>query len=1161
MNDPLFTTVPPQQKSGKKPGKRKTTHIALQPRPVNRKIVGGKAIARQINFSQQRERRANADKRKQPTVAPTRSLIVSRGTTPSSRKETSKHRSSPSLTAALAEKERPTAGTDSSGRRWRPLGPFCIPHGQTYGFGPGSRPSISGRISAIAIDPANPDHILIGSGGGGGIWETKNNGATWTPRGDDLPSLSIGAIAFSSADPSVVYAGTGEGDGTLIDDENLLGVGFVRSTDGGETWTHVTSKPFERSGFYDLAVDPRNASHILAATTEGLFRSLDSGISWQRKRRVRTWDLSIHPSSSVNDALPKEVFAACVDGLFRSTNGGDSWTKVTLPGNRQHFERMEVCHAPSDANVVYVFAATPHSSGSDESPLPHIWRRSVFGGSFSQIDRLPKDLDTEQSWYDWFADVAPNNPDVLYIGAINAHKGVRSASGSWQWENISAKKFGTSIHPDMHVIAFSPASPNCIYIGCDGGIFRSPNAGKDWFSLNKGLCLTEVEFLAQHPQFESWLIAGTQDNGTLQYHGNDVWYHISDGDGGDCAVSSSSPYTCYVTFYGMGIARSTRGGGWNTWPAPPDDLIGPPVSSKEDYPDGALFYAPLEVNGKTVVQGGKKIFISRDSGDSWSKVALFLEAEELASALTMPNPNQILVGTTEGRVFQLNFAKGKWSRTQLSKPITGYVSDILVDSTNLNRLFVTYQSSETSSHVFRSDNAGASWNDVSAGLPDIAINAIEIDATHPNTIFVAADVGVYRSDDEGNSWMLFNPGLPNVLVKDLALHQPSRLLRAGTQARGVWEIPVDDASLPAVEIYLRDNTVDTGRLSPSPFGANDPFNFGAQTFWWQCVDIKVDSMSLHAPALDEVDFETFGDDQSMIGISDNDRDIQFAAGLLPENPIRGQVNRVYVRVNNRGTNPAANIVVKVFFAPLNSVSFPDLPPKFWLNFPNNVVPPTSVWQPIASHKVIPTLAAGSSQIVGFEWPVPDVSANSFTLLSILSADNDVIDTNELSVAQLVTRSKKCGLRNVVIINPSPGNGPVLRSAELDLTAIGESHKFSLLAAQTAPNLLRAVVLSRRLARLATREKLKTVALTTEDKLEIARVLQSNPSLQTQLQTKSAFQVSSGALFERLQISDDSPEPMLFLINPNVQSGLSSIMQVTEDGQVVGGHTFQAVDLL
>lgn len=1144
-------------KKGKASKKGTTKAVGRRARSARRRIVGGKAVARTLNFSQQRELREGSNK---PIVAPSTKLVVSRRTNATIK---TKHRkAAPSLSDAYAHKESLVSGPAGTVQRmWRPLGPFCIPHGQTYGSGPGSRPSISGRVSAIAIDPNEANHILIGSGGGGGVWETRTGGTVWTPRSDDQPSLSIGALAFSPSDPSVVYAGTGEGDSTLVDDPNLLGVGLLRSTNGGESWNLICREPFEKAGFYDLAIESGDGNNICAATTEGLFQSRDGGITWKRRRAVRTWDLSIHPRRADVSSSPKEIFAGCADGVFRSTNGGNSWNSVKLPGGRKLYERIEVCHAPSDGNIVYIFAATPDSTNFDNDPIPHIWRRSVFGGEFVKIDKLPEDLETEQAWYDWFAEVAPNNPDVLYVGGINAHKGIRSASGVWQWENISARKFGTSIHPDMHVIAFSPGNPNLVYIGCDGGIFRSPNGGKDWVSLNKGLCLTEVEFIAQHPQYESWLIAGTQDNGTLQYQGNDVWYHISDGDGGDCAVSASFPYTCYVTFYGMGVARSTRGGAWNTWPPPPDDLIGPPVAAKEDYPNGALFYAPLEVNGRTVAQAGKKVFVSMDGGDTWIKVALYLETDELASALTMPSPTRIFVGTTDGQIIRLDHVAGKWSRTKLAKPITGYASDILVDPTNANRLFMTYQSSETNSHVFRSDNAGDSWNDVSEGLPNIAVNAIEIDSANPNTIFVAADVGVYRSDDAGASWSLFNPGLPNILVKDLAFHPPSRLLRCGTQARGVWEIPVDEATLPSVEIYLRDNTVDTGRLSPSPFGANDPFNFGAQTFWWQCVDIKVDSSSLHTPSLDDVDFEIFGDDQSMIGMLDEDRDIQFAAGLLPENPIRGQVVRVYVKVNNRGINAATNVVVKVFFVASTALAFPDLPQNFWLNFPNNLVSPASPWQPIASHKVIPCVGAGSSQIIGFEWPVPSTAAGSLALLSIISSDNDPLVTNELNVPSLITGNKKCGLRNITVVNPSPDNTPILRSLQLNLSGTNTSQKFSLVSAQTTPPVLRAVVLSKRLAQLAKKLKIKTIKLSSQDKLEMARLFETTPSLKNDLDTKAAFVLAKGASLDHFELDDGQLEPLVLLINPKVQSGVASIMQVSEDGTVVGGQTFYAIGSL
>jgi len=168
---------------------------------------------------------------------------------------------------------------------------------------------------------------------------------------------------------------------------------------------------------------------------------------------------------------------------------------------------------------------------------------------------------------------------------------------------------------------------------------------------------------------------------------------------------------------------------------------------------------------------------------------------------------------------------------------------------------------------------------------------------------VAADVGVYRSVNAGAVWTSFNNKLPNALIKDLAFHPRSRLLRAATQSRGVWEIVVDQATMPSVEVYLRDSTVDSGRSSPSPSGVPDPFSFGSQTFWWQCQDIKVDSPSFQSQLASDVDFQFFEDDHGI-----------FAAGLKHENPQRNRTVRVFAQIHNRGINPAANVAVKIFFA-------------------------------------------------------------------------------------------------------------------------------------------------------------------------------------------------------------------------------------------------------
>ena len=115
----------------------------------------------------------------------------------------------------------------------------------------------------------------------------------------------------------------------------------------------------------------------------------------------------------------------------------------------------------------------PDPETDEDMPKPYLYRRNVFGGPFTKITP-PPDVQTGQAWYDWFAGVAPNNPDVLYVGAINVHRGVRATNGTWTWKNIGAKISGDSVHPDQHAIAFSPTDPNVVYVGNDGGIYRSP---------------------------------------------------------------------------------------------------------------------------------------------------------------------------------------------------------------------------------------------------------------------------------------------------------------------------------------------------------------------------------------------------------------------------------------------------------------------------------------------------------------------------------------------------------------------------------------------------------------------------------------------------------------------------------------------------------------
>jgi photosystem II stability/assembly factor-like uncharacterized protein len=1020
---------------------------------------------------------------------------------------------------------------------WQPLGPYFMPHGQTYGDGPGSRPPVAGRVSAVAVDPADDQHVLCGSAGGG-VWETRNGGRTWAPRTDDQPSLSIGALAFDPSNAQRVYAGTGEGNTARSATANIRAAGLLVSDDGGTTWAVMPGAAFIGVSFYELVIDPTDGNHILAATTNGLYETTDGGSNWASRRAQLTWSVSMHPPVPTNPAAGREVLAGCADGLFRSTDGGTSWTSVPLPTpSGTSLQRVEARHAPSNGSIAYVFAAYGFPENDPRPPVPRLWRRATFDGTFTSAT-TPSDLETHQAWYDWFAAVAPNNPDVLYLGAINTHRGVRQANGSWAWTNLSAKKpTGDCIHPDQHAIAFSPTDPNVVYVGNDGGLSRSPDAGTTWESLNKGLSITEVEFLAQHPEYDAWLLAGTQDNGTIRYEGQQTWYHVQDGDGGDCGVDNDDPYTCYHSFYGPYIEKSEIGGAWNDW-----DGVTPVQLNNE----GSLFYPPLEVNGKLVVRGATRIWLSRDAGATWKAHAL-PGLTGFPSALATPTGDRIYVGTARGEFYRLDWAGNAWTVTALTSPAGGYVSDILVDPTSANSLWCSVNVNGQGG-VYRSADGGATWAAVSTGLPpNTAVHAIEIDPAAPATVFAATDVGVFRTDDGGASWAAFGRGLPNVLVKDLLLHPKTRLLRAGTQARGVWEIALDGPTMTDVHVYLRDHAADTGRNLPSPVDVPNPFAKGTNLFWWQSPDVKIDASPFQVLGLDSLDFDVYSDDRSKA-----EAGIEFATGLKDERPVRGQTVRVYVQAHNRGSVAAQNVAVRVFYVP-GGLTWPDLSAGFWVGFPNNAIPASSPWQPVAPHRIIPRIDTGRSAIIGFDWAVPLTIGSAVGLLAVISADNDALATTTLNVSDLVRNSRYCALRNLAVINPSPLVGPRSHAMVIDVwpTVAAASLKLD----REARSLVRGVVLSKVLAEAALRAGWKEVKLGKDDAGHLMQLTDARPELKKQLDLGKAYHPPAKALGVDLAgLSKDGAQPIVLLLKPRAKRGSGSVVVRQAGDNPCGGLT-------
>ena len=742
-------------------------------RRTARKPKGGKALQRLLTYLAERDPPLIADvvdpvvlaRAARPRVGPAQpGGKRSRSARPRTRRTPAAARA---FAAAIAKAARKVSASQRGARRakrarraraavtapgsttWTSIGPSNIPNGQTYGS---ARVDVIGRVSSLAIDPGDSKHLLCGSANGG-IWESKDDGATWAVRTDQMPSLAIGAVTFDPHDPKRVYAGSGEGNFYAN-----LGAGVYRSTDGGTTWTVLATAPFVGVGFYDLVVDPVDKTILYAATTHGLYVSVNSGASWSRKRPLKCWDITVHPAGGT-----VELLAAFSDGLFASANSGNTFAAVALPSSpAAAWDRLAVDRVAAAPDFAYAFGCAGGAA--------HLWRRA--GTTWSKITPLPA-MNVTQAWYDWYVAASPTDRAQVYLGAIDTFRGSLSGT-TWTWKNITTQGMN-SIHPDQHSLTFAPDSSRVIYAGNDGGVYRSKNSGSTWTALNRGLGITEVEYLASDPNTWKWLMAGTQDNGTMRFVGDTEWDHIADGDGGDCGVNQLNPNEVYHSYYNVSLERSNNKGNTWTWLAPPA------VSS--------LFYPPVEISGATAAIGGVSLVITRTGGPPWTTVSLGLPSGDGASAMRAIDANTFLIGTTKGRMLRAAWNGTNWTVTNLTSPAARYISCIAIDPANPSRVWVTL-SQLGGGRVFRSEDAGATWIDCTAGLPPIPINSVVVDPANYKRVWVSADVGVYQTVNLGASWTNFSAGLPNAVAADLLFHKQDRMLICGTRNRGVWVINV-----------------------------------------------------------------------------------------------------------------------------------------------------------------------------------------------------------------------------------------------------------------------------------------------------------------------------------------------------------------------------------
>ncbi len=372
----------------------------------------------------------------------------------------------------------------------------------------------------------------------------------------------------------------------------------------------------------------------------------------------------------------------------------------------------------------------------------------------------------------------------------------------------------TGLHADTHALAVAPSNPAIVYVGNDGGIWRSSDSGATWVSKNNsGFSATQFQSVAVHPTDRNFLIGGTQDNGTQWRKPDGTWFRADYGDGGYALIDQSAVDTTNVTMYhtyfnqtgAMGFARVTTttnaiDDGWTFYGC---GFGGATANGLACTDTAVLFYAPMALgpgNPNTVYFGSDRLYRSNNRGVTMTPVSQqFASGVPVTTIGISPqNDNVRIVGTRDGKVYRtMTGANPMTDVTSASFPANPgsatrrFISRAVIDPNNVNTAYVTFAYyAPAGQGVWKTTNLNAAtptWTATGNGIPSIPVNAFVVDPADSNVLYAGTDIGVYQSTDGGANWSPFSAGLPRVPVFDLALQNANRVLRAATHGRGIYE--------------------------------------------------------------------------------------------------------------------------------------------------------------------------------------------------------------------------------------------------------------------------------------------------------------------------------------------------------------------------------------
>jgi photosystem II stability/assembly factor-like uncharacterized protein len=589
--------------------------------------------------------------------------------------------------------------------QWRPVGPF------------------GGNARALAYDPLNPDHILLGSGAGS-LFESKDGGRHWAYFAHLGPGeeIMLENIAFDPSRPATIYVAGWSVTGS--------GGGFFLTRDGGRTWTEPEA--LRGKSVQALAQADPVPGVLIAGTLDGLYRSSDWGENWVRISPEGHPDLKNFESVAVDPRDPRIIYAGTWHLPWKTTDGGAHWSVI----KRGVIDDSDVFSIILDrANPEIVFA----------SACSGIYKSENGGELFRKVQGIPGTARRTR-----VLQQDPANTDTVYAGTTEG-----------LWKTVDGGRSFKLISPPNYIlndVLVDPRNSRRVLMATDrGGVFASDDGGVTFYASNDGFSQRQISTLAAEPQGNSDLYAGVLNDkefgGVFRAH-DGTWVQMSEGLGGlDVFDLGQSPKGQLVAATNRGLflfeAQSQR---WMPSREVVSRKTGPrrsAVRGSKGKKTAAKPRAPITVRsrflGRAVSLSVSRrwyaatdsgVLVSWNEGKSWKGAALdgqkeFIAVASLGRTVAAASLRGLWYSSDEG---------DHWMRQPLPAWITRIYSVTIADD---QAVWIG-----TREGAWRWAGEGSAWEHVLNGLAAREVTSVRAEgglllaaAATLNSVFVSRDLG------------------------------------------------------------------------------------------------------------------------------------------------------------------------------------------------------------------------------------------------------------------------------------------------------------------------------------------------------------------------------------------------------------------------------------